>query len=297
MLPDFFVIGAQKAGSTYLLECLGEHPEIFMPPAEVAFFEDPLYDPAWLDWFEQHFDPAQPGQVIGVKRPNLLGLPECPARLAEHMPELKLVVVLRSPVERAISAYFHYMKTGLLPLAPLEVGMPRIMRGDVSGYPRASEVLEFGLYARGLASYDEHFPADRILVTLLDDFRGDSGDALAEAYRFVGVSPDYRPQAISRRPMGASYSLTRLRLWNAVDRWCRRWTPDRRNFDRPKGLITTPLIKLNQVLDEYAWKKLLPAKRPQPSPALQSALVDYYRDDLEQLENRLGRDLAAWRDN
>ena len=43
MLPDFFVIGAQKAGSTYLLECLGEHPQVFMPPAEVAFFEDPLY--------------------------------------------------------------------------------------------------------------------------------------------------------------------------------------------------------------------------------------------------------------
>ena len=42
MLPDFFVIGAQKAGSTYLLQCLGEHPQIYMPPDEVAFFEDSL---------------------------------------------------------------------------------------------------------------------------------------------------------------------------------------------------------------------------------------------------------------
>src|SRR5690606_17419350 len=113
MRPEFFVIGAQKAGSTYLLQCLGEHPQIFMPPSEVAFFEDSLYSADRLGDFEKHFAPAKKGQVIGVKRPNLLGHPECPERLRRHMPDLKIVVTLRNPIERAVSGYFHYMKSGL----------------------------------------------------------------------------------------------------------------------------------------------------------------------------------------
>lgn len=294
MLPDFFVIGAQKAGSTYLLKCLGEHPGVFMPPAEVAFFEDPLYDASRLAWFERHFDSAEAGQAIGVKRPNLLCLPECPARLAEHTPDLKLVVVLRNPVQRAVSAYFHYMKTGLLPVAPLEVGLPRIMAGPLPNYPRAGEVLEFGLYAKGLAAYDAHFPREQIHVALLEDFRDDAQGALAKVYEFLNVDAGYRPRAIGRRPMGAPYSLTRLRLWNAVDRWCRVWTPDRRNFERPGGPLRTPLTKLNQALDRYAWAPLFSAKSPEPSPALQSALHEYYQSDTALLRQRLGRALEAW---
>ena len=232
MLPHFFVVGAQKAGSTYLLQCLGEHPAVFMPPAEVPFFEDPLYAPERIGDFERHFDAAKPDQVVGVKRPNLLGLPECPYRLARHMPELKLVVTLRDPIERAISGYFHSMKTGLLPVAPLEEGMRQILTGEIAGYPRAPEVLTFGLYNWHLVNYQQHFPAARFFITLLDDIKRDAGAELARAYRFLGVDDGYRPAAAKRRPMEAIYSLRRLRLWNALDERCREWSPDRRHFTR-----------------------------------------------------------------
>ena len=103
VLIDFLVIGAQKAGSTYVLNCLEEHPEIFMPPYEFGFFEDPVFEHKTASELAMHFQGVAEDQVVGAKRPNLLGHHECPPRLKEIYPELKLVVILRNPVERDIS--------------------------------------------------------------------------------------------------------------------------------------------------------------------------------------------------
>ena len=295
MIPEFFVIGAQKAGSTYLLECLNEHPRIFMPPYEVRFFEDPEYDSSRMQDFEQHFEGAKANQVIGVKRPNILGRPECPARLAEHMPHGKLIVILREPIQRALSAYFHYMKTGLLPVKPLDQGMRAVIDGTVPGYPRASEVLTFGLYAESLARFDKYYPSGQIYITLLDEIRNNPAAELEQLYRFLGVDSEYQPRAIGGRPMASPYSLTRLRLWNAIDGACRRWNADRTNFVRRSGPFWTPLVKLNQALDKQVWERLFTAKRPSPQQSLQSELADFYRQDLQALEQRLGSLPDSWK--
>ncbi|MEM6329497.1 MAG: sulfotransferase domain-containing protein [Planctomycetota bacterium] len=295
MLPDFFVIGAQKAGSTYLLRCLGEHPQVYMPPSEVAFFEDTLYDEGRLAWFESHFDPAQPGQVVGVKRPNVLGLAECPPRLRRHMPGLKLIAVLRAPVERAVSGYFHYMKTGLLPLLPIEAGMPKLLAGELAErYPRSPEVLRFGLYHQHLARYREHFPPEQLHVTLLEDIKGDPRGQLDAAYRFLGVEPGFEPPSVGSRPMAAPYSMTRLRLWNGIDRWVRDWSADGRYFNRRRDPLSRGLHTVNRGLDSQVWRRLFPADRPRLSQALQSALADYYREDTARLAELLGRPLPGW---
>ncbi len=295
MLPDFFVIGAQKAGSTYLLRCLGEHPQIFMPPSEVAFFENTLYDVERLDWFESHFDPAEPGQVVGVKRPNVLGLPECPERLHHHMPQLKLIAVLRHPVERAVSGYFHYMKTGLLPLAPLEEGMPSLLQGECpADYPRAPDVLQFGRYHEHLARYREFFAAEQIHVCLFDDLKSKPREALDQAYAFLGVDAGFQPPSVSSRPMAAPYSMARLRLWNALDRHVRTWTADRRYFNRRQDPLSKGVHAVNRLLDSQLWERIFPAKRPRLSDSLQSALEEYYREDVRQLPQLLGRPLPNW---
>jgi hypothetical protein len=294
MLPDFFVVGAQKAGSTYLLRCLGEHPQIFMPPAEVAFFEDSLYSPERIGEFEKHFIPAKTGQVIGVKRPNLLGHPECPERLKRHMPNLKIIAILRHPIERAVSGYFHYMKTGMLPIKPAEVGLRKILSGGYSQFPRAPEVLEFGLYGKHLCHYAEFFPRENFHVMLLEDMKHDAEGQLSSLYEFLGVATDFRPDSFDSRPMKAPYSLARLRLWDALDRFCRTWSADGKYFERKRGPIASPLLALNNALDRLLWERLFPAKRPRLSAELQADLVDYYRDDAKCLESWLGRPLDCW---
>jgi Sulfotransferase domain len=296
MLPHFFVIGAQKAGSTYLLHCLGEHPEIFMPPGEVAFFEESLYSTERIGDFEKHFARARPGQVVGVKRPNLLGHSECPERLKRHMPDLKIIAILRHPIERSVSGYFHYMKTGLLPIEPVEVGMRKIIEGQYPEIPRAREVLEFGLYGKHLNHYSEYYPRENFYVMLLEDMKHDAASQLAGLYRFLGVAADFHPHSFDSRPMKAPYSITRLRLWDALDRLCRTWTADGKYFERKRGLLTTPLVALNNALDRHVWERIFPAPRPRLPESLQEELAAFYRDDARCLQQWLGRPIRSWGD-
>ena len=296
MLPDFFVIGAQKAGSTYLLECLNDHPQIFMPPVEIAFFEDWLYAAERIGEFEKHFEPARPGQVVGVKRPNLLGCVECPERLHRHMPNLKIIAILRHPIDRAISGYFHYMKTGLLPIVPVEVGMRKILDGQYAHLPRAHEVLEFGLYGKHIQHYEQYFPRDQIHIVLLEDIKQDAAAQLAALYEFLNVTTDFHPDSFDSRPMKAPYSITRLKLWDALDRFCRNWTPDGKYVSRSRGVLATPIYALNKVLDSVLWERLFPAKRPRLPADLQRELTSFYAADAKCLEAWLGRPLVDWTD-
>jgi hypothetical protein len=296
MLPDFFVIGAQKAGSTYLLQCLGEHPQIFMPPSEIAFFEGSLYATDRIGDFERHFARARPEQVVGVKRPNLLGHPECPERLKRHMPDLKIIAILRQPIDRAISGYFHYMKTGLIPIEPVETGLRKILAGQYPDNPRAQEVLEFGLYGKHLAHYGEFFPRENFHVMLLEDMKHDAAGQLSGLFKFLGVASDYSPDSFDSRPMKAPYSITRLRLWDAIDRHCRAWSADGKYFHRKPGKMGTCLKAINNALDTHLWERLFPAPRPKLSPGLQEELVAYYREDTRCLTQWLGRPLPGWND-
>ena len=91
---------------------------------------------------------------IGVKRPDYLARSEVPPRLRILSPECRIVVVLREPVERAVSAYYHYVRYGLVPDLPLSLGL-KLIRLDSLGefYPRSSEVLTYGEYGRHLARW------------------------------------------------------------------------------------------------------------------------------------------------
>lgn len=283
-LPAFAVIGAQKAGSTFLLETLREHPQIFMPSSEVGYFEDGLYDPGRWDGFVQRFQAAQPGQVIGFKRPNLLGSPNVPERIRRDLGHPKLIVVLRPPSERAISAYFHYMATGLLPCLPLDVGIRKIFAGELEGWPRAGEILEFGRYGHHLERYGHLFGRSKLFVLDVRDLN-DSDSILTRLFRFLEVDESFRPQTRlnpNNRPMAAPYSLTRIKIRRLLEFPVKTWNHDGGYFGYRGGIFWSGYIGVVRLFDKRVLAPLYRCSAPK-AEEIRRELDDFYADDQTAL--------------
>lgn len=285
---DFAVIGAQKAASTWVTNNLGEHPQVWIPLQEIPCFEAdyPQTDPLGT-MQSPHAGPL----VRGVKNNNLFFRPESARRLFEHAPELKLIVSLRDPVDRLLSAYYWYMWVGLVPVQPPEEGLRRaIAESD-------DALLGPGFYGRHLARFLEVFDADRILTILFEDIRDRPGPTLANAYTFIGVDPAYESPRLVARPKASVYSLPRIR-WNALRNphilrsdsgaggrvlWKQKLTPAEQLIN---GLIAGT--------DRVLLSRFLPNAKPQISKELRHAIADVYADDVRQLQGILGRDLSHW---
>ena len=298
-LPQFVIIGAQKAGSTFLHEALRQHPGLFLPRYETPVFEDPFYVEDQVQArLNDVLASARPGQIRGIKRPDYLGRPECPARLARHLPQARLVVTLRHPVMRAISAYFWYMQVGILPARPLQQGMADLLDGvSARRIPKAQEVLSYGLYHQHLQRYGQYFASQQMFILSDMELRADAGGALQRLFTFLQAEPAVEVD-LSRRPKQAIYALPRLR-WLA-------WANQRFFYDN--WLDAHKMIVLAQkesrlsrlayyacvVIDRLALQPLFANDAPALEPALAQALNDYYRQDVLALQALINKDLSQW---
>lgn len=294
-LPNLLIIGAQKSASTFLQINIGDHPEVFMLPGEVPYFEDPDYDGDPVAFFAQRFR-GRPETIRALKRPNYIGRPEVPRRLAADLPDARLIAVLRNPLDRAIAAYFHQVKYGTAPLMPLARGMRILLRqGRIAGHARTAEILEFGLYFKHLSGYRHFLDKGRLRIFLHEDITRDPLGAARESYVFLGIDPAFRPRALQGRPMAAVYNGARLRTHVLRGKVMYRYTADRtRLHKRRLGPARLALAGALTVLDRHVLARILPNDRPALPADLRRDLIGYYRDDILALQDMLGRDLSDW---
>lgn len=295
-LPDFVVIGAQKAGSVFLQECLRRHPDVWMPSGEDPFFHDPFYRPAERAAFVRRYA-RRPEPRIGMKCPDYLGRPEVPARLAHDLHSPDLIACLRNPVDRAVSAYFWWMRWGLIPIEPVEVGLRRILDGSHDSGSVVEPVLAYGRYHEHLARYLKTFPRQRLLILLDDDLRHDRRETLGRAADFLDVDPARFPGGAPRRDNASIYALERLRFLDRRNRYMVRWDEARTHPSMPKPRNPVTRLYCNAVaaVDRYVLAGFHDNGRPVLSPELDADLHEHYRDDLARLEELIGRDLSGWR--
>jgi hypothetical protein len=294
---DFVVVGAQRAGSTHLSACLADHPALFVCPDEVPYFEDPFFANTPPSALAPALAGAEAGQRRGIQRPEYLARPECPARIHDHSPQARIVAVLRDPVDRAVSAYFWYVQFGLLPLAPLNVGMEAILDGTVDpSYRHAPEIVDYGFYGRHLDRYVSAFGSDQVLVLLGDELSQPS--AFARVYGFLGIDPGHRPQPKRAPANEGVYDPRRLRVLRARRRLVWSWDgvttydyrPRRRR--RPWAFIPNAAVV---AFDRAVLKNLYGNEKPSLRQDLEARLRSHYQADMEQLEPLIGRDLSSWK--
>ncbi|RLJ36212.1 sulfotransferase domain-containing protein [Litoreibacter meonggei] len=210
-LPDFIIIGAAKAGTTSLYAMLEQHDDIFLPKIkEPEFFaRDDLYERG-LETYAQAFAPAGEEQITG-EASTLYSLsplfPDTAARMKAAVPQVKLIYVMRHPVERAYSYYVQLVKnyqnssgdTGVnrsfeefaLPKAHAQAA-PRdqAFSHHDTHLPDTPELCLAGSdYVTQIEAYLAHFPREQILFLTQEDLRRDRVGTMRQITEFLGVSP------------------------------------------------------------------------------------------------------------
>lgn len=205
--PDhFFIVGAQRCGTTYLCHLLDEHPAIEMArpfrPEPKHFLRDVsvAHGPSH---YESSFFGKKPGALLrGEKSTSYMESPSAAKRISDWFPLARIVFVLRNPIERAISHYWFSVKNGLETLTMAEAFRREEERrhsfdpGQVSVSPFA--YLSRGLYTNAIAMYEDFFPRENIAVLIYEEMVATIAP-VQQLYSFLGVDPRFLPAATGRR--------------------------------------------------------------------------------------------------
>jgi hypothetical protein len=190
---DFLLIGAQKSGTTTLYDWLQQVPAIFLPSIkENRYFADDEFYRQGEAWLETYYRGYAGQTVVGGAYVHLLYFPHCAERIRAYNPRMRMLTVLRDPVDRAYSAYWFARSKGWETARTFEeaLGLEAVRR--VGSYQDRSELtyLDHGRYARQLRNYYASFDRGQILVLLNEDLKDDRARALGDTLAFLGLDAD-----------------------------------------------------------------------------------------------------------
>ena len=202
-LPEFLGVGTQKGGTTYLYELLKRHPQVFLAePKEQHFFS--LHWQRGVDWYRKQFASAAESQICGEITPYYLFHPEAPARIQSLLPNVKLIVLLRDPVERALSQYFHSRRLGFEHL-----DLEEAFSAEAGRLKHCAETLKQGLphtshqqhsylsrsrYEAQLQRFDQYVAPGQILLLKSEDLFSKPELIWEKIIEFLGLNPSICPQ-------------------------------------------------------------------------------------------------------
>jgi hypothetical protein len=229
-IPDFFIVGQPKSGTTALYEMLRRHPQIHMPVKEPWFFSPELRSrfqpegspgkPATLGGYLALFDAAMPGQLVGEASTSYLRSVTAARRIAELQPSARIIAILREPASLLRSLHLQCVQDHIetekdFGKAIALEGVRRQGREIPSDCARPDALLysEQVRYVEQLRRYDAMFPAEQVLVLIYDDFRLDNEATVRRVLRFLGVD-DAAPIAV--REANPTVRLRSHRLDNLV---------------------------------------------------------------------------------
>jgi len=215
-LPSFFVVGAQKAGTTTLHDWLVRQPDVCLPVIkETHFFSDRQRFSLGIEWYLKQFPESNKGAVTGEIDPDYMFFEGSPRRIRKWVRRPKIVFIFRHPVERAYSHYLMSLRRGHEAL-PFSEALQR-EKDRLSGPGREFAVNHFSYLARGryceqIARYREVFPESEFLFVKFNDlFGGETGHATYEGIcRFLGLSSSPLITDLSRKSNPAGTARSRL---------------------------------------------------------------------------------------
>lgn len=311
-LPNFVCVGAQRAGTTSLYFLLQQHPDVFVPPhwKEPHFFDNPFNYGKGLAHYElDNFLDHTNERAIGDLTPSYMIEESVPERLYRDLgSDLKLIVCLRNPADRAYSQYL-LNRSRLWENESFETALAREAERMTAGpfeYQRYSYVTR-GLYHRHMTRFLEHFSRDQMMVLIYEeDFGARMPETLSRLFAFLDVAPHNVDSGVhvNRGQLTDLHRFAEATRFTLTDQQTGR---PLRDVSLPAGglllntpgkgakMVYRPSPTLNRFLDR--WSATRPDATKLSSEARRALIEETFLSDIKALEELLERDLSLWYDN
>ena len=268
--PRFIIIGAVKGATTWSARSLARHPGVYIPGPEPHYFSSD-YEKG-PDWYLDLFAEAPDGAFIGEKSADYLAHPEAAARMAGLVPDARLIVQLRNPIERAYSDYCMLYRRGTVREKPSAYFSPARSGAE------SERFLTGGLYADHLRRFYDRFAGEQILVLLFEEILASPTPAFNRILSHIGLPAD-ATGVLSERQNDSAAPLLPLGLRRAL---------------KPLKAVVKPL-RGNPAFEAVRGVFAREVAYPPLDDEARRYLEDYYRADILALEKLIGRDLESWR--
>lgn len=191
---DYFLIGAQKAGTTTLYSWLSQHPEIGAPEAlkDFHFFSSPEYFPKGYNWFDKLYKNEPSPRINGAV--NYIFQSEVPERVKTYNPEAKFIIILRDPVKRAFSGHQYFKKLNIENLSFSEA-IQREKEGKLLGRSEKDDLsyIGHGQYYKQLQHWLQFFNKEKFCILFYEEVFKDPEEHLPKIFKFLNVDPTFKP--------------------------------------------------------------------------------------------------------
>ncbi|MGO4256650.1 sulfotransferase family protein [Marmoricola sp. RAF53] len=301
--PDFLIMGAPKAGTTALHAALSLHPQVHASvPKEAKYWLcDDAPPPAWRgpgdahsqqEWiwrredYHRLFAGAEPGQLRGESTPFYLWSRGAHRRIADALPEAKLISVVRDPIDRAYSNWMHLWSDGLEPEADFVRAFELQDERVAAGWAPFWRYRDLGLYGEQFAHLFEHIDPRRNLILRYKDIIDEPVLTLNRACEFLGIDPDLVTEIPRDNARSYAEPGWRTRAFGPVVR-AGAWLGQ---YARPEvwRAASVPLVGLLTGSDE--------THRPHLTPEQRAALLPAFEEDVLRFSKLIGQDFSDWLD-
>jgi hypothetical protein len=280
IVPNFLIVGAGRSGTTSLYTWLNQHPQAYLPARkEPSFFVNGYGVRDWQQYLSL-FAPGSGKRAIGEASTLYLCAPESPAWIHRELGTLRIIMILRDPVRRALSLYAWMMMEGYESASSFEAALHaeehRLANPSfIKNCPQAFWDYYYftsGLYAEQVRRYLDTFGKSNLRIYLFEEMQRNPAALFADVCRFLEIDPGFVP---SLEPTNQSC----MPKWNRLQYILRgaRWKPG-------CARIVASAMELNRKLGANA----------QMRPATERRLRQKYRQNIRGLAELIGKDLSAW---
>ena len=297
--PNFLLIGAARAGTSALYHYLWQHPQVFMSvvkepnfmafPDGVPAFAGPeddltvarrsITDPVA---YRQLFARVRRERAVGEGSTLYLYSKTAAARIRELVPNVKLLIILRDPVDRAYSSFLHMVRDGREPCATFEQALDREGARVSANWSHMWHYARMGLYAEQVYRYAKCFRAEQLAVFLYDDFQRDPQQILRKAFEFLGVDTSFVPRLGVRYNVSGRPRSARLHQFLTA------------NGPVARAVKAALPVRLRRRMKNAVMSSNLDVAVPPLAAAIRQRLKAFYREDILRLQDLIGRGRWEW---